>query len=110
MTNKITQLHRNEVHLHGVLVTEPEIRCTPSGDALGRVTVLTAHDQHKDYHKIVAWKEQAEKLREHFHKGDYIKIAGRLQTRSWDDKTSRQKKYITEVVVWNFSDGMDTCE
>jgi single-strand DNA-binding protein len=28
-----------------------------------------------------------------------VYIEGRLQTRSWDDKTSGQKKYMTEVVA-----------
>ena len=30
---------------------------------------------------------------------DRVYIEGRLQTRSWDDKTSGQKKYMTEVVA-----------
>jgi single-strand DNA-binding protein len=32
-------------------------------------------------------------------KGGKVYIEGRLQTRSWDDKTSGQKKYMTEVVA-----------
>ena len=32
-------------------------------------------------------------------KGGKVYIEGRLQTRSWDDKTTGQKKYMTEVVA-----------
>ena len=36
---------------------------------------------------------------EYLKKGGKVYIEGRLQTRSWDDKTSGQKKYMTEVVA-----------
>ncbi len=32
-------------------------------------------------------------------------IEGRIQTRSWEDKTSGDKKYRTEIVVENFQFG-----
>jgi single-strand DNA-binding protein len=32
-------------------------------------------------------------------KGSQVYIEGRLQTRSWDDKTSGQKKYRTEIIT-----------
>ena len=36
---------------------------------------------------------------EYLKKGGKVYIEGRLQTRSWDDKTTGQKKYMTEVVA-----------
>jgi single-strand DNA-binding protein len=41
----------------------------------------------------------AEIAGEYLKKGGKVYIEGRLQTRSWDDKTSGQKKYMTEVVA-----------
>ena len=32
-------------------------------------------------------------------KGSSILVEGRMQTRSWDDKTSGEKKYRTEIVA-----------
>jgi len=45
------------------------------------------------------WQRQAEIAGEYLKKGSKVYIEGRLQTRSWDDKTSGQKKYMTEVVA-----------
>ena len=101
----MTAKHLNEVHLAGVLAREPEIRYTTSGKAVANFTVATTHEKHTDYHRCTAWEKQAEKLGQHFHKGDFIKLAGRLQTRSWDDKQTGQKKYVTEIVAWGISDG-----
>lgn len=100
--------HRNEVHLAGYLVRDPELRYTPSGKPVASFTVGTKFEQRTEFHRCVAWEAQAEKLAEHFRKGNFVKICGRLQTRSWDDKQSGQKRYITEVVAWNLSDGEQT--
>jgi single stranded DNA-binding protein len=94
------RLHKNEVHLAGVLARDPELRCTPTGKAVANFTISTTYEKHTEYHRCVAWEERAEKLGKNFHKGDYLKIVGRLQTRSWDDKQTGQKKYTTEVVIW----------
>ena len=32
-------------------------------------------------------------------KGNSMLVEGRMQTRSWDDKTSGEKKYRTEVIA-----------
>src|SRR5581483_6987665 len=102
--------HRNEVRLAGILARDPEIRYTASGKAVGTFTVATTTGKSADYHRCVAWEEQAEKLREHFKKDCFIQLTGRLQTRSWDDKSSGQKKYITEIVAWGLSDGTKDAE
>jgi len=47
----------------------------------------------------VLWQRLAEIAGEYLKKGGKVYIEGRLQTRSWDDKTSGQKKYMTEVVA-----------
>ena len=41
----------------------------------------------------------AEIAGEYLKKGGKVYIEGRLQTRSWDDKQSGQKKYMTEIVA-----------
>jgi single-strand DNA-binding protein len=52
-----------------------------------------------EWHNVVLWQRLAEIAGEYLKKGGKVYIEGRLQTRSWDDKTSGQKKYMTEVVA-----------
>jgi single-strand DNA-binding protein len=51
----------------------------------------------------VAFKRTAEIIRDYVKKGSKLYIEGKLQTRSWDDKESGQKRYKTEVVVFDLS-------
>ncbi len=95
--------HKNEVHLAGVLARDPELRYTTSGKPVANFTVATTYEKRTEFHRCTAWEKQAERLGESFHKGDFIKLAGRLQTRSYEK--DGHKKYITEVIVWNLSDG-----
>ena len=98
----------NKVILIGNLGKDPEIRTTPSGTPVAKFTLAT-NDRYKDkegqwqdrteWHNIVAWQRMAEIVGEYVKKGSKIYIEGRLQTSSWDDKESGQKKYRTEVIA-----------
>jgi len=48
---------------------------------------------------MVLWQRLAEIAGEYLKKGGKVYIEGRLQTRSWDDKQTNQKKYMTEIVA-----------
>jgi single-strand DNA-binding protein len=100
------QKHCNEVHLRGILARDPELRKTASGKLVANVTVATTYETRTEFTRCVFWEEQAERLSDAFHKGDFISLHGRLQTRSWD--ADGTKRYTTEVVVWKFSDGTTT--
>jgi len=100
------RVHKNEVHLAGVLAKGVEVRYTTSGKAVANFTVTTTYEERSEHHRCTAWEKQAERLAEKFHKGDFIKIAGRLQSRSYE-KDGR-KIYTTEIVAWNLSDGTTT--
>jgi single-strand DNA-binding protein len=84
----------NRVQLIGNLGKDPEIKYTPQGTPVAKLTIAT-NERFKD---IVLWQRLAEIAGEYLKKGGKVYIEGRLQTRSWDDKTSGQKKYMTEVV------------
>ena len=47
----------------------------------------------------MAFGRTEEIIQQYTEKGSRLGVIGRLQTRSWDDKQSGQKKYITEVVA-----------
>jgi single-strand DNA-binding protein len=93
---------KNEVHLAGCIVRDPVIKYTATGKAVANLTLVTKYEKYSEFHRIVAWEKLAEKA-EKITKGDFVRVVGRLQSRSWDDKTSGQKKYITEVVAFQLS-------
>jgi single-strand DNA-binding protein len=100
----------NRVMLIGNLGKDPELRYTTSGVAVATFTVAT-NEQWKDqdgnpqerteWHNIVAWKKLAEIVGEWLKKGKKVYVEGRIQTRSYDDKNTGAKKYITEIVAEN---------
>jgi single-strand DNA-binding protein len=47
----------------------------------------------------VAWRRLAEQCAEFLGKGRHVYVEGRLQTRSWDDQATGQKRSRTEVVA-----------
>ena len=99
----------NKVILLGTLGKDPELKYTPQGTAVAKWSMAT-NSSYKDkqsgewkeqteWHNIVAWQRTAEVAAEYLKKGRQVYIEGRLQTRSWDDKESGAKKYMTEIVV-----------
>ena len=98
----------NKVILIGNLGKDPELKYTPSGTAVAKFSLAT-NERYKDkagqvqerteWHNIVAWQRTAEIAAEYLKKGRSVYIEGRIQTHSWDDKTSGQKKYMTEIVA-----------
>lgn len=98
----------NKVILIGNLGKDPEVKYTPQGTPVAKITLAT-NERFKDkdgnwqdrteWHNVVLWQRLAEIAGEYLKKGGKVYIEGRLQTRSWDDKQSGQKKYMTEVVA-----------
>ncbi len=98
----------NKVILLGNVGKDPEIRATGGGTTVATFTLATAErtkDQQgnwtdkTEWHNLVAYGRTAEIVRDYVKKGKELFIEGRLQTRSWDDKESGQKKYRTEIIV-----------
>lgn len=95
----------NKVILLGNLGADPELKYTPSGKAVASFTLATSSFAGKDreplteWHKIVVWDKLAEQCSQYLSKGRQAYVEGRLQTRSWDDKQTGQKRYTTEIVA-----------
>ena len=96
---RASHVHKNEVHLAGEIAKDPTIRYTSGGKCVASLTVVTRYQQSSEHHKVTAWEHLAEKAGK-LTKGEFVRIVGRLQTRSWDDKNSGQKKYVTEIVAF----------
>jgi single-strand DNA-binding protein len=101
----------NKVILIGNLGRDPEVRSTPSGQPVANFSIATNRrwkdrdgnrQEQTEWHNIVCWGRQAEVAGQYLTKGKRIYVEGRLQTRSWDDKQSGEKKYRTEIICENF--------
>jgi single-strand DNA-binding protein len=99
----------NKVILVGTLGKDPELKYTPQGTAVAKFSMAT-NESYKDkqsgewkerteWHNIVVWQRMAEVAAEYLKKGSKAYIEGRLTTRSWEDKESGQKRYMTEIVA-----------
>lgn len=95
----------NKVILMGNLTKDPELRYTPQGTAVANLRMAvnrkfrTRTQELKDevcFITAVAWDKQAETCNQYLHKGSALLVEGRLQSRSWEDK-SGQKRSVIEV-------------
>lgn len=100
----------NKVILIGNLGSDPEVRYTPDGVPVANFSLATTESwndrntgerqERTEWHRLVIWRRQAEVAQQYLKKGSKIYVEGKLQTRSWDDQ-SGQKRYTTEVVVFD---------
>ncbi len=101
-------MNLNKAILIGRLVSDPEIRTTPSGQsvcsfrlATNRVWIDSKTNQKQEkteYHNIVLWRRLAEIASQYLNKGSLVLIEGRIQTRNWQDNSGNQR-YRTEIVA-----------
>jgi single-strand DNA-binding protein len=99
----------NKVILIGNLGRDPEIRYTPNGLAVANFSIATTevwkdkasgeNQEKTEWHRIVMFSRLAEIAGEYLRKGAKVYIEGRLQTRKWQDQTSGQDRYSTEVLA-----------
>ena len=97
----------NKVLLVGRVTADPQVRTTPGGQAVTTIGVATNRvwtdknnqkQEETEFHNVVLWGRQAEVAGQYLTKGAMVLIEGRMQTRSWTDKTGGQRK-TTEVVA-----------
>lgn len=96
----------NKVILVGNLGQTPELKYTPSGQAVCNLSIATneawtgkdGQKQEKtEWHRLVLFGKLAELAGQYLQKGRQVYIEGKLQTRSWQDKDG-QTRYTTEIV------------
>jgi single-strand DNA-binding protein len=98
----------NKVILVGNVGQDPEVKYTASGVPVARLTLATSErfkDKNKqwqdrtEWHSVVAWQRLAEIVGEYVRKGSKLYVEGKLQTSTWEDRQSGEKKYRTEIVA-----------
>lgn len=94
----------NKVILMGRLTHDPEMRQTPNGVSVARLSIAVNRrfakegSQQADFINCVAWRQTAEFICKYFRKGSMIAVSGSIQSRSWDGQDGK-KQYATEVVI-----------
>lgn len=98
----------NRVTIMGRLCADPELKRTASGVAVTTFTIACTREfknkatgeKETDFIDVVAWRNTAEYVCQHFSKGRVAIVTGRLQIREWEDKDGNKRK-ATEIMSDN---------
>lgn len=95
----------NKVFLVGRLTRDVEKRTLPSGQSVTNFTLAVDRNytnkegvRNTDFVPITAWGRLAEILEQYTGKGTLVSVAGRLQTRRYQDRSGRNVR-VLEVVA-----------
>jgi single-strand DNA-binding protein len=97
----------NKAMIIGNLGRDPEMRYTPSGQAVTQFTVAVNRNykdhegnwqEETEWFRVVAWGPTGERAAENLRKGNKVYVEGRLQTRQWEGQDG-QKRYTTELIA-----------
>lgn len=104
----------NKAILMGRMTADAELKRTPGnqknpdGNSVCSFTLAVnrrGKDAGADFIDCVAWGKTAEFICKYFSKGQMMNVAGRIKTRTWEDKEGHKRK-STEVVI----EEVDFCE
>lgn len=96
----------------GNLTRDPELRNTPNGASVCSFSVAVnrtyrdaSGEQKEDVSFIdcSAWGKLGEMIAQYAKKGTGVLVSGRLDQRSWEDKTTGSKRSRVEIVVEDFN-------
>ncbi len=97
----------NKCMVIGHLGRDPEMRYTANGSAVTTFSVAASRRytsngeqrEETEWFNVVTWNRLAETCAQYLQKGRLVYVEGRLQTRSWDDQQTGQKRYRTELIA-----------
>ncbi len=101
----------NKVILAGNLTRDPELRYTPAGVAIAKISLAINRSWRTEtgelreevtFVDVEAFRKQAEAIGQYLKKGRPILVEGRLKLDQWEDKQSGQKRSRLAVVLENF--------
>ena len=98
----------NKVVLLGTVGRDPEVRSLgASGSTVTTVSIATSESwkdkntgqltEQTEWHRIVFYGRLAEISGEYLRKGSKVYVEGSIHTRKWQDKTTGQDRYSTEI-------------
>jgi single-strand DNA-binding protein len=102
----------NKVILLGNVGKDPDIRATAGGTMVANVSLATSARQkdsqgnwqdRTEWHNLCAFGRTAEIMRDYVRKGSKLYVEGKITTQSWDDKNTGEKRYRTQIVVFDIA-------
>jgi len=102
----------NKVILAGNLTRDPELRYTPQGRAVARITLAVNRTwknetgetkEEVSFVDVDVWGRQAEVISQYMKKGRPLLVEGRLKQDTWEDKNTNQKQSKLKVVLEGFT-------
>ena len=102
----------NKVILAGNLTRDPELRYTPKGVAIAKLTLAINRTWKSEtgetkeevtFVDVDAFGRQAEVVGQYMKKGRPFLVEGRLKLDQWEDKNTHQKQSKLKVVLEGFS-------
>ena len=98
----------NRVHIIGYQTQPVEVRQTPGGTSVTDLNLVVPYTfssdtgevlKGKGFHTVTLWGPMAEVAGQYVRPGAQLFIAGRLQTDSWEDQQSAEKRSKTKIVA-----------
>src|SRR5574340_92921 len=102
----------NKVILAGNLTRDPEMRYTPKGTAVAKITLAINRTWKSEtgeskeevtFVDVESFGRQAEVIAQYMKKGRPFLVEGRLRLDQWEDKNTHQKQSKLRVVLETFS-------
>lgn len=90
----------NKITIVGYLGRDPELRYTPQGTAVCKMSVATTErrraangesDEHTTWFRVTVWGRQAELSNEYLGKGRQVYVEGRLRLEEFTDRDGNQR-------------------
>src|SRR5690349_18519252 len=99
-----------EITIIGNLTADPELRFTPSGAAVANFSVVVNTrrfdkrtsewtDAEPTFWRCNLWRQPAENLAESLTRGMRVVVVGQIETRTWEDRTTGEKRTANEIRV-----------
>lgn len=103
----------NKVMLIGNVGQEPEVRYLDGGTCVAQIRLATTErgytlpngttvPDRTEWHTVIFWRKQAETVEKYVHKGDKLYVEGKIQSRTYDDKRTGQRRQVIEIMAENF--------
>lgn len=98
----------NKVIIIGFAGKDADVRTFDSGSKIANIVVATTErgytlangtevPERTEWHNVVARGKDADFAEKWVKKGSLLLVEGKIRTRSYDDKKTGEKKYITEI-------------
>jgi len=98
----------NRVHIIGYQTQPVEVRQTPGGASVTDLNLVVPYSfksesgeelHGKGFHTVTLWGPMADVAGQYIRAGSQVFVAGRLQTDSWEDEKTNEKRSKTKVVA-----------